>query len=120
MISNKKDFKNVNEAIEAYLKRVNDLKNESNLTLNTSVRVTCVDKISTGTFTKNLTCKELITEMIRRKIGNTKFINDARAKSFIALVRDLDAGTYGSNITLNHKNMIITYVIKGQGLDINA
>ena len=104
------------ESVKRFIGLTSEWTNTSNLTLTTMVRVTCIDKIHTGTFTKSLTCKQLIMEMIRRKIGNVKFSNEARAKSFIALLREQTKESFGSTITDLQKGMIIKYVIDGSNL----
>lgn len=104
------------ESVKRFIGLTSEWTNTSNLTLNTMVRVTCIDKIHTGTFTKSLTCKQLIMEMIRRKIGNVKFSNEARAKSFIALLREQTKESFGTTITDLQKGMIIKYVIDGSNL----
>lgn len=113
-----KNLPSKENAMKEYLEKVKDFTNSSNLKLNSMLKVTVVDKIATGTYTKSLFCKEIITLVINDRIANIKFINQARAKSFIALVRDLKESEYGSNINDEIKYKIIKYVVDGQGLDI--
>lgn len=113
-----KNLKSEEEAMIDYLSKVKDLTNDSNLKLNTIVKVTVVDRVATGTYTKSLFCKEIIAFVINNKIGNIKFTNNSRATSFIALVRDLTKKDYGATITNAIKCKIIKYVIDGNGLDI--
>ena len=113
-----KNLKSEEDAMIDYLSKVKDLTNSSNLKLNSMVKVTVVDKVATGTYTKSLFCKEIIAYVVNNKIGNVKFINKSRATSFIALVRDLTQKDYGAVITNATKCKIIKYVIDGNGLDI--
>ena len=115
----RKNLPTEEEAMKDYLKKVESYTNGSNLKLNSMLRVTVVDKVATGTYTKSLFCKEIISLIIDNKIGNVKFINDARATSFIALVRDLTEKEYGSVINDVAKCKIIRYVADGHGFDID-
>lgn len=114
----RKNLPSEEEAMKDYLNKVQSYTNGSNIKLNTMLKVTVVDKVATGTYTKSLFCKEIISLIIDNKIGNVKFINDARATSFIAFVRDLTQKDYGSVINDAAKCKIIRYVADGHGIEI--
>lgn len=103
---------------EKWLEAVASFENTSSLTLEQTVKVSAWNKIAFGNFEKSYRLKVLIKEMASNKVGRVRFINDARAKSAIALIRDLTKEQYGSELSKIQKVRIIRNILDAHNIKV--
>lgn len=101
---------------KAFVANFTGYTNSANLTLSRVVKVTCWDCTLSGRFVKNYVFKQLITDMIREKVGQVKFHNEAYAKSAIKMVADLTKADYGIEVTDIQKDRLIRKILNGNGI----
>lgn len=104
------------EVSKAFVANFTGYTNSANLTLSRVVKVTCWDCTLSGRFVKNYVFKQLITDMIREKVGQVKFHNEAYAKSAIKMIADLTKADYGIEVTDIQKDRLIRKVLNGNGI----
>lgn len=103
-------------AAAEFVKRFTSFENTVGLTLARVVVVEVWDRLGYGRRKSNYIMKNLIHDIIGRKIGSTKFVNTEYAKSAIALVANLKQEEYGEVVSDVKKMDIIRKFLDGNNL----
>ena len=101
------------EIAKAYMEKYfKDWKNESNLTLDTSLRVYTYEKDKGANITTQRLLGDILERALREKYNKIGFKNDERAKSVIALLYSLTEVKGIKNISYSAKNKVIQAIFE--------
>lgn len=100
------------EVAKAYLdKHFKDWKNESNLTLDTSLKAYTYEKDKGANITTQRVLGDILERALRDKYRKLGFKNDERAKSVIALLLSLNEVKGIKEITPSMKNRVVQVIL---------
>lgn len=108
----------VEDANKEFLEKIQKYTNSVGLKMNQTLKVSCVNRTTRSQYTKNYPFNTLLKEMAGNKIGAVRFVNDERATSAIAFIRDLTKETYGSELTLTQKIRMIRAIMDGHNIKL--